>query len=234
MMNGGRFSSGVAALCSALLLAGCASWSESELPETTVTPLNAPASETALTTELRVIGQHVLFNPGQHLLLELPRQSIKVIARQTLETPQHTLETRDIPWANQPIQVQMRRERFTLYTNEQGVLLLDLLAAPLARADILHARRLKLKAYFNEKRAAELILPVSPVLRGRLHEVLALIYDDLEGGDIPHWVTRIERLTELGFTAEAQTLEKTLLDLTTNDPPLHQELRHALHSRPQH
>lgn len=221
-----RFSLAVAALSSSLLVTGCVPWSGNfnAIYPTSSTSLD----EIRLPVESQVIEQQLLIDPGQSLLLELPRQQVRVLERQTLEMPQHNTEVRDIPWANQPVQVQLRKERLTMYTDANGFLELNLLKEPLARVDILNARRLKLKARMGNNSEAELVLPVSPVLRGRLHEVLSLIYDELEGGDVTTWVARIQRLQDLNFPDEAQALQQTLLDLTRNDPELHQQLRTAL------
>lgn len=190
---------------------------------------NAALSESGFPAESRVIGQQLLIDPGQHLLLELPRQEVTVLERQTVETPQHTLETRDLPWANQPVRIRVNnQERITLQTDARGVLLLDLLAAPLVQVDVLNARSIKLKAESKGATTGKLVLPVSPGLRARLHEIRNLMYEDLESGDVPRWVTRIARLNELGLTTEANNLEATLIKLSTNDPELYQELMAAL------
>lgn len=230
-MNWGRFFVTAAALCSPLLLVGCASWSEPSRSTDTLqeTLQNAALSDSGFPAESRIIGQQLLIDPGQHLLLELPRQEVTVLARQTVETPQHTLETRDLPWANQPVRIRVNnQERIMLRTDERGVLLLDLLSAPLVQVDVLNARSIKLKAESKDATTGKLVLPVSPGLRARLHEIRNLMYEDLESGDVPHWVTRIARLNELGLKAEAQNLEATLVKLSSNDPELYQELMNAL------
>ncbi|WPP47667.1 hypothetical protein [Pseudomonas sp. AN-1] len=139
------------------------------------------------------------------------------------------LEYSSLPWAERPVQVQVGEQTYELTTSRNGVLRLNLLDSPFAEQDLGHIARLQLRAEDPQGQArTEVTLRLSHSLRGRLREAHELIYADLEGDDVAHWVHRVKRLSELGLEEEASELEQSLIELTRNDPELQQELVQAL------
>jgi hypothetical protein len=65
-------------------------------------------------------------------------------------------------------------------------------------------------------------------LRSKLHEAVALIYDNLEEDDVEQWAYRVQRLAELELEVESNQLENMLILLTTGDPVLQGEFIQAL------
>ncbi|HDY5533797.1 TPA: hypothetical protein RQ726_005367, partial [Pseudomonas aeruginosa] len=109
------------------------------------------------------------------------------------------------------------------------VLRLNLLDSPFAEQDISRISQIHLSVSDpQDGTRADASLRVSRSLRGKLLEAHALIYDDLEGDDVHHWVHRVKRLAELGLEEEASELEQSLIELTRNDPELQQQFMHAL------
>ena len=154
------------------------------------------------------------------------QQSLASVDEQRGET---RLESTSLPWAERPVRVSAGKQSYELTTSRDGVLRLNLLDSPLAELDFNHLAMLKLQVEDPENRLrAETSLPVSRDLGKRLGEARPLIYADLEDGDVPLWVHRVKRLSELGLEHEASELEQSLIELTRNDPQLQQELLHAL------
>ncbi|MBV2131529.1 hypothetical protein KRX52_01810 [Pseudomonas sp. MAP12] len=139
------------------------------------------------------------------------------------------LETSSLPWAERPVLVTAGKQTYELTTNRNGVLRLNLLDSPLAEQDVSRLGKLQLRVEDpQDQTRAEVTLQVSRDLRSRLREAHPLIYEDLEEGDVAHWVHRVKRLAELGLEEEAGELEQSLIELTRNDPELQQELIQAL------
>ncbi|WP_116423071.1 hypothetical protein [Pseudomonas citronellolis] len=140
----------------------------------------------------------------------------------------HT-EYSSLPWAERPVQVSVGKETQELLTDRHGILRLNLLDSPFSDDAVYRAGRLQLSVRDAQDSAhAEAGLLVSPTLRGKLHEAHALIYDDLEGEDVQHWVHRVKRLSDLGLEEEASELEQSLIELTRNDPELQKEFLQRL------
>ncbi|MDN6873018.1 hypothetical protein QO209_11230 [Pseudomonas citronellolis] len=140
----------------------------------------------------------------------------------------HT-EYSSLPWAERPVQVSVGKETQELLTDRHGILRLNLLDSPFSDDAVYRAGRLQLSVRDVQDSAhAEASLLVSPTLRGKLHEAHALIYDDLEGEDVQHWVHRVKRLSDLGLEEEASELEQSLIELTRNDPELQKEFLQRL------
>ncbi|MNN07275.1 hypothetical protein D3C81_1200980 [compost metagenome] len=154
------------------------------------------------------------------------QQSLAALDEQQGET---RLETSSLPWAERPVLVTAGKQTYELTTNRNGVLRLNLLDSPLAEQDVSRLGKLQLRVEDpQDQTRAELTLQVSRDLRSRLREAHPLIYEDLEEGDVAHWVHRVKRLAELGLEEEAGELEQSLIELTRNDPELQQELIQAL------
>ena len=139
------------------------------------------------------------------------------------------LEYSSLPWAERPVLVSSGKELNELLTDRHGVLRLNLLDSPFAEQDISRISQIHLSVSDpQDGTRADASLRVSRSLRGKLLEAHALIYDDLEGDDVHHWVHRVKRLAELGLEEEASELEQSLIELTRNDPELQQQFMHAL------
>ena len=139
------------------------------------------------------------------------------------------LEYSSLPWAERPVMVSSGKELNELLTDRHGVLRLNLLDSPFAEQDISRISQIHLSVSDpQDGTRADASLRVSRSLRGKLLEAHALIYDDLEGDDVHHWVHRVKRLAELGLEEEASELEQSLIELTRNDPELQQQFMHAL------
>jgi hypothetical protein len=138
-------------------------------------------------------------------------------------------EQTSLPWAERPVAVKAGKERYELLTDKNGYLRLNLLEDPFADQDISQIGKLELMAQDPQDRVtAEKTLTVSRTLRSKLLEAHSLIFDDLEEDDVPHWVHRVKRLSELGLEEESSSLEQSLIELTRNDPELQQEFVQAL------
>ncbi|MNO61076.1 hypothetical protein D3C76_517120 [compost metagenome] len=139
------------------------------------------------------------------------------------------MEYSSLPWAERPVQVSVGRDTQELLTDRHGVLRLNLLEGPFADEDVSRIGKLQfcVQDPQDDVRSSASLL-VSPSLRGKLREAHRLIYDDLEGDDVHHWVHRVKRLSDLGMEEEASELEQSLIELTRNDPELQKEFLHRL------
>ena len=107
------------------------------------------------------------------------------------------LEYSSLPWAERPVMVSSGKELNELLTDRHGVLRLNLLDSPFAEQDISRISQIHLSVSDpQDGTRADASLRVSRSLRGKLLEAHALIYDDLEGDDVHHWVHRVKRLAE--------------------------------------
>lgn len=139
------------------------------------------------------------------------------------------LEATQTPWANKSVMVSLGKHQYPMSTDRNGVLRLNLLEAPFSEHSFQQLEKIHISAKDPEHSlSAEIDLALSPNLCAHLQEARSLILDDLESDSLNHWVFRINRLNALSLEEEAQDLEKNLLELTQNDPELHQELLHAL------
>ena len=140
----------------------------------------------------------------------------------------HT-EYSSLPWAERPVQLSTGKQSQELLTDRHGVLHLNLLDSPFDDETLKKANRLQLSVTDPQDNThGEASLALSPTLRGKLSEAHALIYDDLEGEDVQHWVHRVKRLSDLGMEEEASELEQSLIELTRNDPELQKDFLHRL------
>lgn len=140
----------------------------------------------------------------------------------------HT-EYSSLPWAERPVQLSTGKDTQDLLTDRHGVLRLNLLEGPFDDEALKRANRLQLSVTDpQDNTRGEASLALSPTLRSKLGEAHGLIYDDLEGEDVQHWVHRVKRLSDLGMEEEASELEQSLIELTRNDPELQKEFLHRL------
>jgi len=138
-------------------------------------------------------------------------------------------EVISLPWSNRPIDVTAGSHLYSLSTDRDGFVRVNLLDSPFADNSLRNVARLQFSAKDDEDHThGEAALDLSNDLRSKLVEARALIFDDLEDDDVSQWVHRVKRLSELGFEAEAADLEQSLIELTRNDPELQHDLLRAL------
>lgn len=138
-------------------------------------------------------------------------------------------EYTSLPWSERPVTVTAGKNSQELLTDRHGVLRLNLLEGPFSDDEVSRIGRLQFSVQDpSDDTRADASLLVSRSLRGKLQEAHALIYDDLEGDDVHHWVHRVKRLSDLGLEEEASELEQSLIELTRNDPELQKEFLHSL------
>ncbi len=139
------------------------------------------------------------------------------------------MEYSSLPWAERPVLVRAGTKTHELLTDRNGILRLNLLDGPFADQDISRIGQLQLSVEDPLDTArADASLGISHSLRGKLLEAHGLIFEDLEDDEVPQWVHRVKRLSELGLEEEASELEQSLIELTRNDPELQQELLQSL------
>ncbi|WP_342243207.1 hypothetical protein [Pseudomonas sp. OTU5201] len=139
------------------------------------------------------------------------------------------MEYSSLPWAERPVLVKLGGHTHELLTDRNGILRLNLLDGPFADQDISRIGQLLLSVEDPMDSArADATLGISHALRGKLVEAHALIFEDLEDDEVPQWVHRVKRLSELGLEEEASELEQSLIELTRNDPELQQEFLQSL------
>ncbi|MEB0078104.1 hypothetical protein QN386_18095 [Pseudomonas sp. CCI3.2] len=149
----------------------------------------------------------------------------------SIDEIQHDKRTEhtSLPWSERPVNVNAGAKTFTLTTDHNGVLRLNLLDTPFAEQDLTHLARLQINVEDEQDSVrADATLPISTSLRGKLLQAHALIYDDLEEDGVSQWVYRVKRLSQLGLEEEASELEQNLIELTHNDPELQKQLLKSL------
>jgi hypothetical protein len=139
------------------------------------------------------------------------------------------MEYSSTPWAERPVLVKLGNHTHELLTDRNGILRLNLLDGPFADQDISRIGKLQLSVEDpTDSARADANLGISHALRGKLAEAHSLIFEDLEDDEVPQWVHRVKRLSELGLEEEASELEQSLIELTRNDPELQQEFLQSL------
>lgn len=139
------------------------------------------------------------------------------------------IENSTLPWNERPVMVKAGPQTHDLTTDRNGVLRLSLLDSPFAEQDLSHVTRLYISVEDDQDNAhANVDLPISRLLRGKLLEAHDLIYDDLEDDEVSQWVYRVKRLSDLGLEEEASDLEQSLIEMTRDDPQLQQEFLKSL------
>ncbi|AOE87030.1 hypothetical protein [Pseudomonas sp. TCU-HL1] len=139
------------------------------------------------------------------------------------------MEYSSLPWAERPVLVKLGKQTHELLTDRNGILRLNLLDGPFADQDLSRIGMLQLSVQDpTDSARADATLGISHALRGKLVEAHALIFEDLEDDEVPQWVHRVKRLSDLGLEEEASELEQSLIELTRNDPELQQEFLKSL------
>ncbi|WP_188981429.1 hypothetical protein [Pseudomonas matsuisoli] len=137
-------------------------------------------------------------------------------------------EFTNLPWAQQPVQLDLNGRTYDLQTDRNGYLKLNLLDSPFPERNLSRLASFQLKAVASDETVGVATVTVSRSLRAKLDEAHALVFDDLEDGEISQWVHRVARLSELGLEQEANELEQSLIELTRNDPELQAEFIQSL------
>lgn len=218
------------ATVASLLLAGCA----------TQAPQPEPARDRV---ERDLISHSIHIDVGEPAVMSLPQRNVRVTEqlfyRVNYLDPQGKLldsreEYQSLPWAEKPIVVVAGNFQTSLQTDQDGHVQLNLLNDGFLELDYQNLRVIQLSAPADQAARGEVNLLVGRDLRGKLHEAVALIYDNLEEDDVDQWAYRVRRLEELGLEVESNQLENMLILLTTGDPLLQGEFIQALeiNSRP--
>lgn len=211
-------------LCASLLLAGCST-------PVTLHEVVAPRIEREL------LSQNVHIDVGDNLVMSQPHRSLRVteqfLYRVTELGPKgEQLNQRDeyqtLPWSNRPVQVIAGTFATELQTDLDGLVRLNLLNDGFIELDYDSLRAIQLVVTPSPGVRSEVNLLIPRELRGKLHEAVALIYDNLEEDDVDQWAYRVQRLAELNLEEESNQLENMLILLTTGDPQLQGEFIHAL------
>ncbi|GGC86284.1 hypothetical protein [Halopseudomonas salina] len=218
------------ATLASVLLTGCAA--------------QAPQTEYARDRVDRDLVSHtVQIDIGDSAVMALPQRKVRVTEQLFYQVDYfdrhgNLLDTREeyqsLPWAEKPIVVIAGNFQTTLYTDKDGHLQLNLLNDGFLDLDYQNLRVIQLSAQADQAVRGEVNLLVGRDLRSKLHEAVALIYDNLEEDDVDQWAYRVKRLAELGLDVESNQLENMLILLTTGDPMLQGEFIQALeiNSRP--
>lgn len=182
--------------------------------------------------ERELISHGVHIEAGEPLVLSTPQRTIRVTEQLLHRVTQYDArgdrvdqhnDYRNLPWANKPVLVIAGAFNATLHTDMDGVVRLNLLDDGFVELDYDELRVVQLTATAAPNVRGELNLLVGRDLRPKLAEAVALIYDDLEEGDVEQWTYRVSRLAELGLLEESNQLENMLILLTTGDPELQQQ-----------
>ncbi|MEH6672356.1 hypothetical protein [Halopseudomonas sp.] len=218
------------AILASVLLVGCAS----------KTP---PAEQPHDRVDRELVTHTVQIDIGEPAVMSLPQRKVRVTEQllfrvRYLDSQGHLIDSRDeyqtLPWAEKPISVVAGNFQTILHTDKDGHLQLNLLNDGFLDLDYQNLRVIQLSAQADQAVRGEVNLLVGRDLRSKLHEAVALIYDNLEEDDVDQWAYRVRRLAELGLEVESNQLENMLILLTTGDPLLQGEFIQALevNSRP--
>ncbi|CEA02302.1 lipoprotein [Pseudomonas saudimassiliensis] len=215
-------------LCAGLTLVGCSSQPQ-------------PPGGVATRVERELVSHNLLIDAGEQLVLTSPQRTIRVTEQQLHRVTEFDARDRvansheshqSLPWDDQPVILIAEDRRFTLRTNHDGVVRLNLLDEQFIDLDFTNLRTIQLVARANPTVVAEQTLLISRELRAVLREAVALVYDNLEESGVEQWVYRIHRLNELGLEEESNQLENMLMVLTIADPELQYEFLQALNADP--
>lgn len=146
------------------------------------------------------------------------------LARVTDVQTDKRIESNNIPWAERAVNVSAGTQEYQLLSNTLGYVDINLLDEPFSAIDLSLVQQLKITAEDeNHALQAQTELLLSTPLRQKLIAAQPLIFAGLEDSDITDWVSRIKKLSALGFEEEANNLEQGLLFLTRDDPDLQKE-----------
>lgn len=147
------------------------------------------------------------------------------LARVTQVETDKRIENNKLAWAERTVSVIADKQEYSLLSNNLGYVDLNLLDEPFNDVDLSKTERLIIQAQevdHNLQAQAELLLSAS--FRKKLAAAQPLIFSSLEDSDLSDWASRIQKLSNLGFSEEANNLEQSLMFLTRDDPELQREL----------
>ncbi|SDR85561.1 hypothetical protein SAMN05216198_0602 [Halopseudomonas litoralis] len=196
-----------------------------------------PSGDAAARVERELISHTLRIDAGEQLVLTSPHRTIRVTEQLLHQVTEfdakdqvvNRLESyQALPWASQPINLIADGKRFSLQTDHDGLLRLNLLSEQFIELDFQSLRVIQLIARAGPSIVAEQNLLVSRELRSILREAVNLVHDNLEESDVEQWIYRINRLDTLGLEEESNQLENMLMMLTIGDPELQTEFLQAL------
>lgn len=188
-------------------------------------------------TERQLVNHALHIDIGEPPVMTLPQRTIRITEQSVLEVSEYagdgTLVERinthqSVPWSSKTVEVIVGDFVTTINTDIDGMFRLNLLDEPFLELDYESLRAVQLVAQADPAMRAEANLLISRELRAKLQEAVTLIYDSLEDDDVEQWVSRVERLAELGLLEESSQLENMLILLTTGDPQLQGDFVQAL------
>ncbi|HDZ56252.1 MAG TPA: hypothetical protein ENI17_10180 [Pseudomonas xinjiangensis] len=196
-----------------------------------------PTDGPYIRTERQLVSHGIHMNAGDSVVLNLPQRTIRFTEQSLYSVSEYDrqdvlLNQREsfhsIPWATKPVEVIAGQSHTVLHTDADGMLRLNLLDDEFIGLDYENLRVIQLVAHAEPASRSEVNLLISRELRPKLHEAIALIYDDLEDDNVDQWAYRVQRLAELGLAEESNQLENMLILLTTADPELQGDFVQAL------
>lgn len=196
---------------------------QSSLPETRI--------------ERQLVNHALHIDIGEPPVMTLPQRTIRVTEQSVLAVTEYSGDGAEmerysthqsVPWSSKAVEVIVGDFVTTLETDIDGMLRLNLLDEPFVELDYESLRAVQLVAQAEPAMRAEANLLISRELRTKLQEAVTLIYDSLEDDDVEQWVSRVERLSEMGLLEESSQLENMLILLTTGDPQLQGDFVQAL------
>ncbi|WP_193073865.1 hypothetical protein [Pseudomonas sp. FME51] len=211
-------------LCAGLSLTACSSQPQ-------------VSGDAAARVERELISHNLRIDVGEQLVLTSPQRTIHVTEQLLHQVTE--FDARDqlvnrlesyqaLPWASQPISLIADGKRFSLQTDHDGLLRLNLLSEQFIELDFESLRVIQLVARAGPAIVADQNLLISRELRSTLREAVNLVHDNLEESDVAQWVYRINRLDALGLEEESNQLENMLMMLTIGDPELQTDFLQAL------
>jgi hypothetical protein len=207
-----------------LLLIGCS------------TP-NEQADQNRDRVERALVSHSIHIDIGEPAVMSLPQRNVRVTEQllyhvRLFDVRGNQLDERDeyqnLPWSEKTVTVVAGNFQTTLQTDQDGLLQLNLLNDGFLDLDYQNLRVIQLSAQVDQSSRREENILIGRDLRSKLHEAVALIYDNLEEDDVEQWAYRVQRLAELELEVESNQLENMLILLTTGDPVLQGEFIQAL------
>lgn len=204
-----------------------------------ITALTACSSQppVGISTERELLSHTLRIDVGEEPVLTTPQRTIRVTEQllhkvTEVDAAGNHLNShesyRSLPWDEHPVSVIVGEQSFTLLTDHDGLLRLNLLDERFVELDFDKLRVVQLTATLEPAIVAEQNLLISRGLRSVLREAVTLVHDSLEEDDIEQWVYRVNRLSQLGLNEESSQLENMLILLTVGDPELQADFINAL------
>lgn len=196
-----------------------------------------PPSGVTVQIDREFVSHSLRIDVGEERVLSTPQRAIRIsehLLHQVTERDAkgrllNSYEShRSLPWDEQSVSVIADDQHFTLLTDNDGIVRLNLLDERFVGLDFDNLRVIQLVARAEPSVVAEQNLLISRELRAVLREAVILVHDNLEESDVEQWVYRINRLSELDLKEESNQLENMLILLTVGDPELQAEFVNAL------